>query len=81
MPTVSRIVALAAAMLAGSGTRPGTSTMNAEDVLRTHVETFQAALKARDFDTLSKLNSDDYMLVRPDGSVLSRDEVLRDLHT
>jgi ketosteroid isomerase-like protein len=55
--------------------------MNAEDVLRTHVETFQAALKARDFDTLSKLNSDDYMLVRPDGSVLSRDEVLRDLHT
>ena len=55
--------------------------MTPEEVLRTHVDTFQAALKASDLGTLSSLYSDDYMLVRPDGSVLSRDEVLGDLRT
>jgi ketosteroid isomerase-like protein len=39
-----------------------------EDVVRTHTE-FNRALTARDFDALSKLYADDYMLVRPDGSV------------
>ena len=33
----------------------------------------------RDFDALSKLYADEYVLVRPDGSVLSKKEVLRDL--
>ena len=49
-----------------------------EAVVRTHTE-FNRALTARDFDALSKLYADDYMLVRPDGSVLSKQEVLRDL--
>ena len=80
MPSLSTIAVLAAT-LTGPVTPLGTSTVNAKDVLRTHVETFQVALKARDLDTLSSLYSDDYMLVRPDGSVLSRDEVLRDLRT
>jgi ketosteroid isomerase-like protein len=79
MPIPSTITVLVAATLSGPANPPGTSTMNPEDVLRTHVETFQVALKARDLETLSSLYSDDYMLVRPDGSVLSKDEVLRDL--
>ena len=53
--------------------------MREADVLRTHTQTFYGALKARDFGALSALYSDDYMLVRADGSVLSKDEVLRDL--
>ena len=53
--------------------------MTAEDVIRTHRQEFNRALKAQDFDALSRLYADDYMLVRPDGSVLSKQEVLRDL--
>jgi ketosteroid isomerase-like protein len=49
------------------------------DVLKTHVDVFYGALKNRDFDTLAEVYSDDYMLVRPDGSVLNKQEVLRDL--
>jgi ketosteroid isomerase-like protein len=37
------------------------------------------ALKSRDWDQLAAIYYDDYMLVRPDGSVLSKDEVLTDL--
>lgn len=33
----------------------------------------------RDLGALSNLYADDYVLVRPDGSVLSKKEVLRDL--
>jgi len=56
----------------------GTTVITTQDVVRTHTE-FNRALTARDFDALSKLYADDYMLVRPDGSVLSNQEVLRDL--
>ena len=49
------------------------------EVLRTHVEIFNGALKSRDWDELAAIYSDDYMLVRPDGSVLSKEEVLKDL--
>jgi ketosteroid isomerase-like protein len=48
-------------------------------VLRTHVELFYSALKSRDWVQLAAIYSDDYMLVRPDGSVLSKQEVLKDL--
>jgi ketosteroid isomerase-like protein len=50
-----------------------------EDVIRTHTQEFSAALQAQDLDALSRLYADDYMLVRPDGSVLSKREVLQDL--
>jgi ketosteroid isomerase-like protein len=50
-----------------------------EDVIRTHTQAFNEALKAQDLDALSRLYADDYMLVRPDGSVLSKEDVLRDL--
>jgi len=53
--------------------------MTEAEVLRTHVELFYGALKSRDWDQLAAIYSDDYMLVRPDGSVLSKQEVLKDL--
>jgi ketosteroid isomerase-like protein len=49
------------------------------EVLRTHVDLFNGALKNRDWDELAEIYSDDYMLVRPDGSMLSKEEVLKDL--
>ena len=54
--------------------------MNEEAVLYTHTKVFNRALKAQDFDSFRKLYSEDYMLVRPDGSVLSKEQVLRDLN-
>ena len=53
--------------------------MTEAEVLRTHVDLFNGALKSRDWDELAAIYSDDYMLVRPDGSVLSKEEVLKDL--
>jgi ketosteroid isomerase-like protein len=53
--------------------------MTEAEVLRTHAELFNGALKSRDWDQLAAIYSDDYMLVRPDGSVLSKEEVLADL--
>ena len=53
--------------------------MTVEDVVRTHTEGFNRALTAHDLDALSAIYADDYMLVRPDGSVLGKEDVLRDL--
>jgi ketosteroid isomerase-like protein len=53
--------------------------MTEAEVLSTHVDLFNGALKSRDWDQLAEIYSDDYMLVRPDGSVLSKEEVLKDL--
>ena len=53
--------------------------MTAEDVVRTHTEGFNRALTTHDLDALSSIYADDYMLVRPDGSVLGKEDVLRDL--
>ncbi len=53
--------------------------MTVEDVVRTHTEGFNRALTAHDLDALSAIYTDDYMLVRPDGSVLGKEDVLRDL--
>ena len=55
--------------------------MTEAEVLKTHVELFNGALKSRDWDQLAAIYCDDYMLVRPDGSVLSKKEVLEDLRT
>ena len=57
----------------------GERKMTEAEVLRTHVDLFNGALKSRDWDHLAAIYSDDYMLVRPDGSVLSKQEVMRDL--
>lgn len=53
--------------------------MTEADVLRTHADLFYGALKSRDWDELAAIYSDDYILVRPDGSVLNKQEVLKDL--
>src|SRR5260370_21325724 len=53
--------------------------MTVEDVVRTNTEGVNRALRTRDLDTLSAIYADDYMLVRPDGSVLGKEDVLRDL--
>jgi hypothetical protein len=53
--------------------------MTEAEVLRTHVDLFYGALESQDWDQLAAIYSDDYMLVRPDGSVLSKEEVLTDL--
>ena len=68
-------------MRAANGQRAshGERKMTEAEVLRTHVELFYGALKSRDWDQLAAIYSDDYMLVRPDGSVLSKEEVLKDL--
>ena len=48
--------------------------MTAEDVIRTHTEGFNRALTTHDLDALSAIYADDYMLVRPDGSVLGKED-------
>jgi ketosteroid isomerase-like protein len=53
--------------------------MTEAEVLRIHQDSFYAALKDQDFATLEKLYSDRYMLIRPDGSVLNKQQVLQDL--
>jgi hypothetical protein len=53
--------------------------MTRELVLRTHRDVFYRALLESDWDALATLYADEYMLVRSDGSVLIKDEVLADL--
>src|ERR1700733_15397797 len=55
--------------------------MTTEEVSRVHHEDFYGALKANDLEKLSRVYSDDYMLVRPDGSVFSKAQILDDLKT
>jgi Domain of unknown function (DUF4440) len=53
--------------------------MTAEEILSIHSDTFNRALKEQDYIALEGLYVDDYMLVRSDGSVLNKQEVLQDL--
>jgi ketosteroid isomerase-like protein len=50
-----------------------------EEVLRIHKDGFNRALQQQDYATLETIYSDRYMLVRPDGSVLNKEQVLKDL--
>ncbi len=52
--------------------------MTEEQLLRRHSE-FNQALLYQDYDALERIYSDAYMLVRPDGSVLNKQQVLKDL--
>jgi ketosteroid isomerase-like protein len=49
------------------------------EVSRVHHEQFYWALEKNDLKKLSEVYAEDYMLVRPDGSVLSKAQVLADL--
>jgi len=53
--------------------------MTETEVLRLHKESFCRALQEQDFATLEQLYSDSYRLVRSDGSVLTKQQVLEDL--
>jgi ketosteroid isomerase-like protein len=53
--------------------------MTEADVVRIHTETFLGSLRKQQYDVLAALYSDDYMLIRPDGTVLSKKAVLSDL--
>ena len=55
--------------------------MTKDEVLKVHSGVFYAALTSQNYAALEKLYSDDYMLVRPDGSVLNKQEVLQDLRS
>jgi ketosteroid isomerase-like protein len=55
--------------------------MTADEVLRIHTDVFYGSLKSQDYAALEELYSDDYMLVRPDGAVLNKQEVLHDLQS
>jgi ketosteroid isomerase-like protein len=50
-----------------------------DEVSRSHHEDFYGALRKNDLKKLSRVYSDDYMLVRPDGSVFSKAQILDDL--
>jgi hypothetical protein len=53
--------------------------MTAEQVLQFHSESFNQYLLRQDYGALEEIYSEIYMLVRPDGSVLNKQEVLKDL--
>src|SRR5713101_4118815 len=55
--------------------------MTKEEVLKIHTDVFYGSLKSQNYAALEELYSDDYMLVRPDGSVLNKQEVLHDLRS
>ena len=55
--------------------------MTEDEILRIHTDVFYGALKSQNYAALEELYSDDYMLVRLDGSVLNKQEVLQDLRT
>src|SRR5580692_6486211 len=55
--------------------------MTAEEILNLHTDTFNRALKEQDYTALEGLYAGNYMLVRPDGSVLNKQEVLQDLRS
>jgi ketosteroid isomerase-like protein len=52
-----------------------------EEVRRTHREDFYGALRHNDFEKLSQIYADDYMLVRPDGTAFTKAQILADLKT
>src|SRR5450631_2850422 len=53
--------------------------MTKQDVLTAHRGGFYKALLDNDLEALSKIYANDYKLVRSDGSVFNKIEILRDL--
>src|ERR1700722_14809035 len=55
------------------------SHMTVQDVLQLQQQVFYGSLLSGDLGALATLYSDDYTLVRSDGSTLNKNQVLRDL--
>ena len=53
--------------------------MTAEQVLQVHSDGFNRALTQQDHDALEGIYSDRYMLVQLDGSVLNKQQILKEL--
>ena len=53
--------------------------MTAEQVLQLHSEGFNWALTQQDYDALEGIYSEMYMLVQLDGSVLNKQQILKEL--
>jgi ketosteroid isomerase-like protein len=53
--------------------------LTAQQVLQLHSKGFNRALTQQNYDALEGIYSEMYMLVRPDGSVLNKQQVLKDL--
>lgn len=53
--------------------------MTSEEVIHLHTDGFSRALQEHDFTALEAIYSNRYMLVRPDGSVFNKEQVLKDL--
>ena|ERR1700722_4496326 len=53
--------------------------MTSDEVARVHHEDFNGSLVRNDLAKLSQIYADDYMLVRPDGSIFSKNQILADL--
>src|SRR5271154_5066099 len=53
--------------------------MTAEEILSIHRDIFNRALLEQGYVALEGLYGGDYMLVRPDGSVLNKQQALQDL--
>jgi len=53
--------------------------ITAQEVSSAQRDDFYGALRKNDLDKLSQIYSDDYMLVRPDGSAFSKAQILADL--
>jgi hypothetical protein len=64
---------------AGTPPRAIEGYMTPEEVSHAHREDFYGALRKNDLEKLSKIYSDDYMLVRPDGSAFTKAQILDDL--
>ena len=52
--------------------------MTADELVRTH-QGFNGAVVRNDLAELSNFYANDYMLVRPDGSMFSKDQILAEL--
>jgi ketosteroid isomerase-like protein len=50
-----------------------------QEVSAAHYDDFYGALRRNDLEKLSQIYSDDYMLVRPDGSAFCKAQILDDL--
>jgi len=57
----------------------GFMNITAEELRSAHRDDFYGALRKNDLEKLSQIYSDDYMLVRPDGTAFSKAQILDDL--
>jgi ketosteroid isomerase-like protein len=58
---------------------PATNSITHEEV-QTFYNTFLQLLKSGDIPSLEKIYAEDYILIRPNGDILNKKQILADLH-